>query len=196
MVNRRAIGGSLVIVAIAIALLGCPNDIPVNLLEEADTLCREQKWDEAAETLRIHLADNPRDPGAHFLLGRAHLNLGHLVLAEGQFNAALAYFEAGGRANPIPRFPDADYFEVMCWIEMCKVYQRQLLILLELGAEKDALVDRVDMWAEALANARKVDPTRRELQTFEALLKDAREVLQTFPDEPERPGDRRVVPLT
>ncbi len=185
----------VLIAASLIALAGCPQAPEEDLLAKADTQCLEQQWDAAVDTLRDHLARYPEDAGGHFLLGRAHAALGHLVIAEGEFGTAHALFVKNGRVNPLPRFSDAQYFEFICHVEMCKVYQRQLLILYDLGAGRPALRDRVRQWAQSLKMARAANPDSPELEVFEELLKQARELVQSLPDAPRKPDAPNVVPL-
>ena len=185
------------ILTFAACIVGCPAPEPeVDLLAIADEQCLNQQWDAAVDTLRDHLIMFPDDAGAHFLLGRAHAALGHLVIAEGEFETALAYFVANDRQNHLPRFEDPQYFELINHVELCKVYQRQFLILFDLGADKGALRDRVQHWAQSLRDAREVNPEAPELEVFERLLFQARTILKELPAGPRSPDAPNVVPLT
>lgn len=187
----RWLRGAAVVFAAA-AAAGCPAPTPgPEMLDRADALCREGQWLPATETLKYYLMHHPEDAGAHFLLGRCYLYLQHLVLAEGEFETARHYFTAGGRENPLPRFESADYFEMMTYIEISKVYLQQIQLMMQLNASPDALSDRLDRWQQALDAARKIKPDSPDVAAGQELHDLLEREIAAFPamrDQPARAG--------
>jgi tetratricopeptide (TPR) repeat protein len=169
-----------------------------NLLEEADSMLRDQQYEEAEKTIKQHLLANPNDAGGHFLLGRVYSypdDERYLVLAEGEFRTALFYFEQSGKKNPIPRFEDPTYFELITHIEIAKIYLRQLDILFELKAPLYSIRNRLKAMRDELNEAREVDPDAPDLKHFESIYEELAEQIGEGPSDPPSQNGPAVVPL-
>lgn len=120
-------------------LSGCAKQPERNLFAEAEHLYLDQRYDEAVVLLKQHLARHPEDAGAHFYLGTCYLSSpknGWLGIAQGELQTALALFERQGKINPIPRFNDSTYFELICHINLAKVYLRLILNIMDMDSSQ------------------------------------------------------------
>ncbi len=161
---------------LAAGIAGCPREQapPRDLVQEADALLRDQKWPEARVLLKQHLLGHPDDAGAHFLLGRSHLiglNFRPLI-AEGEYETAIACYLAKGRVNTIKRFKDDDYFEMMCYIEAAKVQDRIIGTLLVYGGGMEGMRQYIDKGMAYIDQARRVRPDADEVRQYDELFKE------------------------
>ena len=160
--------------ALAAGIAGCPRaQSPTReLVQEADALLRDQKWSEARVLLKQRLLGHPHDAGAHFLLGRSHL-IGlnfRPVIAEGEYETAIACYLAKDRINTIKRFKDDGYFEMMCYIEAAKVQDRIIGTLLVYGGGMEGMREYIDKGMAYVDEARKVRPGAPEVQQYDELF--------------------------
>jgi len=197
-------GKCLTAAIIALTLVSCPSEPQPDLLAKADAMLleigadaegNEEKFREVIDVLRRFLMQNPHHPGGHFLLGRTHLRLNNLVVAEGEFRTALYWFEQRGKENPIPRFSGAEYFEIICHVGIAKAHFVQFLYLRDLGASKAALRNRYEGLKEVLAKVKSIDPDQPDVQNFENILEIMEEVLAQYPERKPNPDAPDVVPL-
>jgi tetratricopeptide (TPR) repeat protein len=171
---------------LAVAVAGCGSEPPPDYLSEARRLYDEQQYDEAVRFWKRHLLWHPDDAAAHFYLGvsllRAPYNF-HLPTAQGEFETALALFRRQGRANPIPEFSSAQYFELRCIVEISKVSFKQLQMLMR-RTEGDPLLQ---YWDDIIATARRYLDEGDEVFPGHPDVVNLRNLL----DDLERAGPRR-----
>jgi hypothetical protein len=167
----------------------------VDHLARADYLLREARYSDGAEAAKQHLLRHPEDAGGHFLLGRAFLTTNNLVLAQGEFETALHFFYKNGKQNPLPRFEDAEYFELICHIEMTKVFQKQFVFMLDMGVGKEALAERLTRWRASNAAAKAINPDRPELAQDDELIAMADALIKGMVGRPGNGNGPIVQPL-
>ena len=168
--------------------MGCSGE-DRSLLEEGEHLMLEARWQDAIPVLRAHLLRNPRDPGAHFYLGRAYLLHAFplLVHAEGELKTALHLFHEQGGESPIERFDDT-YFELACHLELSKVHLSVVQMVMNAGGRQELLERALERCEEHLEAARRIDPESPDVEQLETLLTDLREAIdEEAPVEPEPP---------
>ena len=165
-----------------------------DLLEQGEHLMLEARWQEAIPVLRAHLLRNPRDPGAHFYLGRAYLlhALPLLVHAEGELKTALYLFHEQGGESPIERFDDT-YFELACHLELSKVHLSVVQMVMNAGGRRELLERALEQCDEHLDAARRIDPESPDVEQLETLLTDLRAAIDEAPlpepDPPQEPSE-------
>ena len=185
-VRTRWVGILLGGVVLATLLTGCFGE-EEDLLQRGEYLMLEAQWQEAIPVLRAHLLRTPRDPGAHFYLGRAYLlhPLPLLVHAEGELKTALYLFHKQGGESPIERFDDT-YFELACHLELSKVHLAVIQMVMNAGGRQELLERALEQCEENLEAARRIDPESPDVQQLETLLNDLREAIHDeAPPEPE-----------
>ncbi len=183
--------GSLFLAALPIGGCSAENE---NLLERGEYLMLEARWREAVPVLRAHLLRNPRDPGAHFYLGRAYLvdTLPLLAHAEGELKTALYLFHEQGGQSPIERFDDT-YFELACHLELSKVHLAVVQMVMNAGGQRELLERALEQCEEHLDAARSIDPESPDVEQLETLLSDLRGVIDEDAP-PRRPEPRQPPP--
>lgn len=141
------------------------------LFDEGEFLCREARWDEAREVLRKFLLHNPDHAGAHFYLGRAYLFSTDFrpAIAEGELQTALQRFIDGGRQSPIDRF-GPDYFEMICHVEIAKVYLLQIDLFQSMGASPRALQGLYQRAVDSTQRAKAIIPGSKDVADLEEIL--------------------------
>lgn len=155
-----------------ILLAGCTRAPARDLLKQGEELCLNQEWALARDTLKTHLVTNPYDAGAHYYLARCFLSSSFFrpAIAEGELKTALKLFLANDRICPIERF-DADYFEMMCHIDMAKVQLREIDFASMYGASYEQLEGLFDRCALNLEAARAINPEAAEVDFVEAHIR-------------------------
>ncbi|PCJ52534.1 MAG: hypothetical protein COA73_16180 [Candidatus Hydrogenedentota bacterium] len=113
----------------------------MDLFEQGEFLCLEQRWEEARPVLREFLLNNPEHAGAHFYLGRAYLLAEDFrpAIAEGEFQTALHLFQRQGKVLPIERLETPEYFEFICHLDSAKVCYLEFSMRISIGAPPQAL---------------------------------------------------------
>ena len=145
------------------------------LFARAETLCRDQSWDEAQETLKTYLLEDPAHPGAHYYLARTYLVAKDFrpAVAEGELQTALRLFVQNGRVSPIERFSN-EYFEMICNFDAANVLLWQMDELHAYGAPYAAMGPLLAR-AEAYANeAYRIMPQAKEVLKIRGLLRVVR----------------------
>ena len=166
MPNRR------IAIALVLGLSACSAPKPgPELFAHAETLCLDEKWDEAPEPLREYLLAHPDHAGAHFYLGRAYLFGEDFrpAVAEGELQLALKLYIDGGRKSPIDRFPD-EYFEIICNIESSKVLIKLIPLLLDEGVPISATQDLIRRMRIYLERARAIQPDIPEVKDLNGIV--------------------------
>ncbi len=102
-------------ILIIFALLsGCHQTAPnKDVLREAWRLCESLEYSEAMPLVRHYLLRYPRDPVAHYLLGKCYLNYPEpeLTLAKGQYDMARHLFDADGDLSVLEGVMSASEFQ-------------------------------------------------------------------------------------
>ena len=179
---------ALLVLAGGLALSACTRgqitDEQLYALMEQTAL--QGRWDEADRFARAYILRNPEDPAGHFYLGFRYLHSDQpwFGVALGQYRMALKLFEEGGRVNPIPRFEDASIFEGLCHLEISKVYQKQLLFLLDADAPREAYGPLIDNWQEAVDIVREIDPESTAVREYDRLIQEFRLYIEELPSRP------------
>lgn len=192
-VRIRHIGILVGGLALAPLLIGGCAGEDEDLLARGEYLMLETRWEEAIPVLRAHLLHNPRDPGAHFYLGRAYLLLAPplLVHAEGELKTALYLFHEQGGESPIQRFDDT-YFELACHLELSKVHLAIVQMVMNAGGRRELLARALERCEEHLTAAQRIDPESPDVEQLEAILTDLRETIDD--DAPPRQPEPRQPP--
>ena len=176
-----------------LTLAGCADSLEDwELYDRMEQTALEGQWAQADRYARQYILRHPHDPAGHFYLGFRYLHSERpwFGVALGQYRLALRLFEEGGRENPIPRFPDADTFEALCHLEISKVYQKQLLFLLDAGAPRDTYGPILDNWQAAVDIVREIDPGSDDVQAYDQLIQDFRHYIRSMP--PSRPNNYQL----
>lgn len=181
---------------IGVALVaGCgPAPPATDLLHEAEQLYLVGKYDEAIPLLKQRLLQNPEDAGAHFYLGTCYLfstDNRWLGIARGELETALALFERQGKVCPIPRFDSSVYFEMICHINIAKIY---LSLIADIESKPESLRFRQNqellrtLLAECIKQyykAERVAPGNPDVVALKGLIES-----HTGPLPPEAPEDK------
>lgn len=180
--------GLIVLMALCMPVLGgCSERLEdAELYERMEDTALAGQWAEADRYARQYILRHPHDPAGHFYLGFRYLHSERpwFGVALGQYRMALRLFEESGRANPIPRFPDAETFESLCHLEISKVYQKQLLFLLDAGAPRDVFGPLLDNWQSAVDTVREINPDSEDVREYDRLIQDFRRYIETMPAAP------------
>lgn len=159
------------------SVAGCISKASEDPLGQAETLCKEAKWEEAIPLLKRHLLLHPRGDGrnaaAHFYLGQCYLFSKEPIwgAAEGEFRVAVDVFKANGKKSPIEDFPDG-YFELRCYLEIAKVRLKRLQVITMAGAPPQAVRSLLDECRKAADEARAVDPESPDVKQLDSMLDD------------------------
>jgi tetratricopeptide (TPR) repeat protein len=150
---------------IVLAVAGCaaPATAPdAALLAEAERLCLDGLFADAAPMLREYLRADPENAVAHYYLGRCYLSgdLINLPIARGEFGAAFALYQKHGQASPQGRFTD-EYFQLMCLADTAKTYLSEIMLVLP---------------AENLPPNARLRATRERLRECERLYRMMKEI--------------------
>ncbi|MBX7256184.1 MAG: hypothetical protein K1Y02_07460 [Candidatus Hydrogenedentes bacterium] len=169
------------------------------MFAEAEVLYLDMRYDEAITLLKQHLIRNPKDAGAHFYLGTCYLNSpknGWLGIAQGELQTALALFKEQGKVNPIPRFNNATYFEMICHINLAKVYLRLIVNVLDLpqnqlGVDRGSAIEKlVEGLEEQYAAAREIAPNDPDVKALYERISEVKGLLRYRPrSNPSRPDN-------
>jgi len=182
----RAINLTLLLVLVS----GCAKQPERDLFAESEQLYLSLRYDDAIGLLKQHLAQHPEDAGAHFYLGTCYLNSpknGWLGIAQGELLTALALFDRQGKVNPIPRFNDATYFELICHINLAKVYLRLVLNVMNMDANqlkidhRTALRGLVNGLQEQYEAAKQIDPNHADVKGLRERIEEVQGFMQTLP---------------
>ena len=187
--TTRALLALLLIAAVA----GCGEQ--EDLFERGEYLMLEARWAEAIPVLRQYLLENPGHPGAHFYLGRAYMLSGERLLlhAEGELITARHLFHEQGGESPIERFSDT-YFELICHLELAKVYMQIITILIEQPFNDRFTETALKRIEEQLEAAREIDPDSPDVETLDEFVKEVRETFDAM-ERPEPTPPRRPDPI-
>ncbi len=101
-------------VAVALlALPGCGTAPDKELLWDAWQRCEALEYATAMPLVRVYLLRHPRDPVAHYLLGKCYFNYPEpeLTLAKGQFDMARFLFDADGNLSVLEGVMSASEFQ-------------------------------------------------------------------------------------
>jgi len=101
-------------VAVALlALPGCGTAPNKELLWDAWQRCEALEYATAMPLVRVYLLRHPRDPVAHYLLGKCYFNYPEpeLTLAKGQFDMARFLFDADGNLSALEGVMSASEFQ-------------------------------------------------------------------------------------
>lgn len=178
------------LILIVAVLSGCPKQPERNLLAEAEQLYLDMRYDEAIALLKQHLVRHPEDAGAHFYLGTCYLSSSQnawLGIAQGELQTALALFQRQGKVNPIPRFNSATYFEMICHINLAKVYLRLIINVMDtdpsrLQVDKRAAIRKlVDGLEEQYEAARAIAPNDADVMSLRQRIIDIRAMVRFAP---------------
>ncbi len=171
--------------ALACALAACRGEPADNLLKQAEALYLEGRFQDAVPVLKAFLLREPFDPGGHLYLGMCYaLSDQWLTPAEGEIKTAITLFERNGRKSTIERFPD-DYFLARCHLELLKIADLQLRVLLHEGfADERTLQIYIDKFKDYLAKA-------KELAGEEPYVQECEKLAQGLDDGTIRPQRRR-----
>lgn len=183
----------LLAAAICAAVAGCGEE--EDLFDRAEYLMLEARWNEAMPVLRQYLRENPGDPGAHFYLGRAYLlsGLPLLLHAEGELKTARHLFEGQGGESPIERFSDT-YFELICHLELAKVYMRIIVQLIDQPYNDHFTRTALERIERELEAARRIDPDSPDVEMLADFVDEVRETLD-IEDRPDPDLPRQPEPL-
>ncbi len=150
------------------------------LMENA---CLNQQWALAESVIREYLLRKPGAPEAHFYRGYRYLHSPRpwFGVALGEFETALEIYLQNGRVNPIPRFEDGPdrYFEIICYLEMSKVFLKQLQFLIEADAPKHVFPPILERCRQAIERVREIDPNSPDVRTFDQILRDAQQLINS-----------------
>lgn len=127
--NRLALltmSGCLVILML---LPGCRAAPDKNTLIDAWQLCENLEYAAAMPLVRAFLLQNPRDPVAHYLLGKCYQNSeeSQLTLAKGEFDMALNLFDAEGDLSILEGIMTAAEFQATLHCDTALVLLRSVL---------------------------------------------------------------------
>jgi len=172
---------------LAIAALAAAACAPVldneELYERMEQSALTRQWDDADRYARQYILRNPHDPAGHFYLGFRYLHSERpwFGVAMGQYRLALRLFEEGDRVNPIERFESAAVFEALCHLEISKVYQKQLLFLLDAEAPREAFGPLLDNWQAVVDIVRELEPDSEAVRVYDRLIRDFRSYIERLP---------------
>lgn len=175
---RGPFAGTLIFTAVlaaGLADMGCGRTTGYpgeELLDRAEFLIREQRYEEAKKLLKTFLYSHPDHSGAHYYLGRCYSESPEafwFVIAQGEIETALDIFLRDGRRSTIKRFSD-DYFEMICHLDIAKIYLRQIEFLIRQGAPPSIIKMTFEKTEQALEEARRVLPDSPDIALIENLL--------------------------
>jgi hypothetical protein len=125
--------------ALCVVFVSCSRAPERDLFKEGETLYQDGKYTAAARLFKKRLFEKPDDAGVHFYLGTCYLyrcirpNAAEasdpeskdpnnwLPIAQGELETALSLFGRQGKANPVPHFSSAEYFEMICHVNQAKI---------------------------------------------------------------------------
>jgi len=179
-------------------LLGsaCSRNTPTNLFERAEYLILEQRYEEAIPVLKQFLLKNPYHSGAHYYLGRCYFapkDKFWFAIAEGEIQTALALFLRDGKKSTIQRF-SAEYFELICHLDIAKIRLRQAMFLTEKLGDFRAAAALLEQATHSVEAAREVSPNSPDVQQIDQLIRDFRRSLEMPMPRPSTPP--RALPGT
>lgn len=172
----------------AVAFSSCSTPDDRDLLAEAQFLSRDGRWQEAVPILKELLLSDPSNPGGHYYLGQCYLLSQDFrpLLAEGEYQTALAYFLRDGGDRKIAGFQPR-YFEMMCNVESAKVALKLAAILSSHGSPMNELQDILDRARDYIQRAREVNPNSPEVRDISELLESLENPRSGFPAPREDP---------
>ena len=174
--QRVRIGHCVAAVAILVSLSGCDTSpSPTEqqaLFERGETHIREAEWMEARNVLKEFLLYNPDHAGAHFYLGRAYLWSEDFrpAIAAGEMQTALQRFIENGRSSPIERF-GPKYFEMICHVELAKVYLLQMDLFQSMGASPRVLQGLYERAVDSAQRASVIMPGAKDVTDLLTILR-------------------------
>ena len=112
-ISRPVCFWRLCVVVALLALPGCGTAPDKELLWDAWQRCEALEYATAMPLVRGYLLRHPRDPVAHYLLGKCYFNYPEpeLTLAKGQFDMARFLFDADGNLSVLEGVMSASEFQ-------------------------------------------------------------------------------------
>jgi len=192
--RRRFLAAAYLLAGIGLA---CHTPPQRNLMQEAETLVLDAKFDEAIPVLKKKLLADPEDAGAHYYLARCFqfASKPWLAVAQGELETALHLFAKQAKKSPIARFSDA-YFEMICHIDIGKIRLRQIMAVLDNGGALEDIQPLLASGREAAANARRIMPDANEVKELEANLAQTEKLAQALRPPPATPFYPGTAPMT
>lgn len=188
--TRVAAGG----LAVALLCAACGHPPQEDLFKKGEALYLDQRYDDAIAVFKQFLLDHPESAGAHFYLGTCYFASEKnrwLGIAQGELETAIAQFERQGKVNPIPRFRDATYFELIAHINLAKTYIRLALTVLQSPPPKMQGLNRraaiallLDKCDEQYQIVKKIAPDHPDVKWLRGQIDDFRQTLSI----PRRPA--------